>query len=147
MQRLTVLLGLILALTLGWTNLSLAQVQSALDEGQQKAAAGDIKGALELYDGLTRSHPESFEAFARLGGMQLLDQRYADAVKSFQRAIILGDQQARPFIGMGMAYMHMGQFGPARAAFVEAKSRAAVNAADIDGIIAWIDTRAERNPE
>ncbi len=73
--------------------------------------------------------------------MQLLDQRYSDAVKSFQRAITLGDDGTRSFIGMGMAYLHMGQLGPARAAFVEAKSRGAANPQDVDGIIAWIDNR------
>ena len=76
--------------------------------------------------------------------MQLLDQRYADAVKSFQRAISLGDSEPRSFIGMGMAYLHMAQYGAARAAFVEARSRRTGNTKDIDDIIAWIDTR---NPD
>ena len=147
MQRLFVLWGLMLAVTLGWTQLGLAQATSALAEGQQKAAAGDIKGALDIYEALTRSHPESYEAFAHLGGMQLLDQRYADAVHSFQRAVSLGDTQAAPFVGMGMAYLHMGQFGAARAAFVEAKARGTANTADIDGIIAWIDTRDDPDPQ
>lgn len=141
MYRFLILLSLIVAGTLGWAGLAVAQTESALAEGQQKAAAGDIKGALFVYQKLTETHPESPEAFARLGGMQLLDQRYSDAVKSFQRAITLGDQDTRSFVGMGMAYLHMGQLGPARAAFVEAKSRGVDNPSDIDQIIAWIDTR------
>ena len=145
MQRLVFLLGITLALTLGWANASLAQVDASLAEGQRKAAAGDIKGALEVYKGLTQTHPDSHEAFALLGGMQLLDQRYADAVKSFQSAISLGDEGTRSFIGMGMAYLHMGQLGPARAAFVEAKSRGTENTADVDDIIQWIDKRDPGN--
>lgn len=141
MQRLIILLGCVLALSLSWANLSMAQPEAALQEGRQKAAAGDIKGALEVYESLTRSHPDSHDAFAHLGGMQLLDQRYADAVKSFQRAISLGDDQARPFVGMGMAYLHLGQYSAARAAFVEARARGVANGGDIDGIIHWIDTR------
>jgi Flp pilus assembly protein TadD len=146
MQRFLIVLTLIVAGALGWTPLALAQAEAALAEGQQKAAAGDIKGALSVYQKLTETHPESPEAFAHLGGMQLLDQRYSDAVQSFQRAISLGDNDTRSFIGMGMAYLHMGQLGPARAAFVEAKSRGVENTSDIDRIIAWIDTRDRANP-
>lgn len=141
MRRLIVLLGLILTAVLVWTNIAVARANGTLAEGQEKAAEGDIKGAMTIYQGLTQSQPDSHEAFALLGGMQLLDQRYSDAVKSFQQAITLGDDGTRSFIGMGMAYLHMGQLGPARAAFVEAKSRGAESPADVDDIISWIDTR------
>ena len=140
MQRLIVLLGLALT-ALTWSTLTLAQAAGTLADGQQKAAEGDIKGAMAVYQGLTESQPDSHEAFAHLGGMQLLDQRYSDAVKSFQQAIALGDDGTRSFIGMGMAYLHMGQLGPARATFVEARSRGPENTADVDGIIDWIDSR------
>ena len=141
MRRLIVLLSLLLALTLGWSNATLAEIGKALTEGQQLAAAGDIQGALSVYEAVTQSHPDSHEAFAHLGGMQLLDQRYADAVKSFQRAITLGDDGTASFIGMGMAYLHMGELGPARAAFLEAKSRGVGHPAAVDDIIRWIDSR------
>ncbi len=133
--------SLLLLLSLCCGNPALAQTDATLAEGQRKAASGDIQGALAIYEGLTKSQPESHVAYAHLGGMQLLDQRYADAVKSFQRAISLGESEPRSFIGMGMAYLHMGRFGAARAAVVEAKSRRAGNTDDIDEIIAWIDTR------
>ena len=141
MRRLIVLLICLLAISLSWGNIALAQTEAAIAQGQEKAAAGDIKGALEVYLEMTRSHPDSYEAHALLGGMQLLDQHYSDAVKSFQRAISLGDAGARSFVGMGMAYLHMGQYGPARAAFVEAKSRGVSADSDVDQIIAWIDER------
>ena len=141
MRRLIVLLICLLAITLSWANVALAQTEAAITQGQEKAAAGDIKGALAVYLEMTRSHPDSYEAHALLGGMQLLDQHYSDAVKSFQRAISLGDAGARSFVGMGMAYLHMGQYGPARAAFVEAKSRGVSADSDVDQIIAWIDER------
>jgi Flp pilus assembly protein TadD len=141
MRRLIVLLICLLAITLSWANIALAQTEAALAQGKEKAAAGDIKGALAVYLEITRTHPDSYEAHALLGGMQLLDQHYADAVKSFQRAISLGDAGARSFVGMGMAYLHMGLLGPARAAFVEAKSRGVSADSDVDQIIAWIDKR------
>ena len=141
MQRTIISLVFALSLGLGWGPAALAQLGESLAEGQQKAAAGDIEGALAVYQELTQAHPDSHEAFAHLGGMQLLDRRYADAIKSFQRAIALGDGGTRSFIGMGMAYLHIGQLGPARAAFVEARSRGAANPAELDQLIAWIDAR------
>jgi Flp pilus assembly protein TadD len=141
MHKMRLLPNLLLLVTVCCANPALAQTDASLTEGQQKAAAGDIEGALAVYEELTRSQPDSHEAYAHLGGMQLLDQRYADAVKSFQRAISLGDRETRSFIGMGMAYLHMGRYGAARAAFVEARSRRTGNTEDIDDIIAWIDTR------
>lgn len=141
MQRIITLLACILALTIGFASTGVTQTMADFTKGEQKAAAGDIKGALAVYEAFTRSHPDSYEAFAHLGGMQLLDQRYADAVRSFQQAISLGDQRTSPFIGMGMAYLHMGQLGPARAAFVEAQTRGVDNPNDVDQIISWIDAR------
>ena len=141
MQQPIILLICILTALLGCTSLALAQAGPDLATGQEKAAAGDVKGALAVYQDLARNNPDSAEAFAHLGGMQLLDQRYADAVKSFQRAITLGDEGSRSFIGMGVAYLHMQQLGPARAAFVEAKARGTGDSADIEHIISWIDQR------
>ncbi len=141
MYRLIIRLICTLAIMLTWTNVTLAEDDAKLATGQEKAAAGDVKGALSVYEELTRQNPDSAEAFARLGGMQLLDQRYSDAVKSFQRAITLGDEGTRSFVGMGMAYLHMQQLGPARAAFVEARARGSGDSEDIDHIIGWIDQR------
>lgn len=141
MQRLIIVLSCILAITLGVTNIAFAQAAAAIAEGEKMAAAGDYKGAISVYEKLIQSHPESHEAHAHLGGMQLLEQRYSDAVKSFQRAITLGDEGTGSFIGMGMAYLHMGQMGPARAAFVEARARGLDNPTSVDEIIAWIDSR------
>lgn len=146
MQKLIFLLICALAIALTWANIALAQTGADLASGQEKAAAGDVKGALSVYEDLTKKEPNSAEAYAHLGGMQLLDQRYSDAVKSFQRAISLGGQGTRSFIGMGMAYLHMGQMGPARGAFVEAKARGTGDSKDIDHIIAWIDQRNSGTP-
>lgn len=122
-------------------HLASGQDQSLLEDGQAKAAAGDIQGALAVFESMTREHPDSAEAFAHLGGMQLLDQRYREAVQSFQQAVSLGVEDARAFIGMGMAYLHLGQLGPARAALVEAQHRGTARPNEVAELIAWIDRR------
>ena len=141
MQHVFLLFSLCLAIVVG-SGSAMAQADKALSAGESKAATGDIVGAMAIYEQATREDPTSNEAYARLGGMQLLDQRYADAVLSFQQAISLGDSGARSFIGMGMAYLHLGQLGPARAAFVEARNRGTDHGTDVEQIIAWIDSRA-----
>ncbi len=141
-MRISILLiGCLLTFSTAWGNPASTRIDAAFAEGREKAAAGDIDGALTVYEALTKAHPKSRRAFAHLGSMQLLNQHYPDAVKSFQQAIMLGDDGARSFIGIGMAYLHMGQLGPARAAFVEAKSRGLDNPKDIDDIIGWIDAQ------
>lgn len=150
MRRITFPLSLLLAVVLNvvlhWVGTGPAHADDPLTIAQQKAEAGDIRGALEVYAQLAELQPGSSEVFARLGGMQLLDQRYAAAVQSFQRAISLGGVSTRSFIGLGMAYLHMGQLGPARAAFVEARSRGPANPGEIDKVIAWIDGRNSTPP-
>jgi Flp pilus assembly protein TadD len=145
MQRLIVFLMIAVACSLLAAHVATAQSEASLEAGQARAASGDIKGALQIYEALARNHPESAEAFAHLGGMQLLDQRYRDAVQSFQQAISLGDQDARAFIGMGMAYLHLGQLGPARAAFVEAQNRGNARPGEIAEILAWIDRQGAQS--
>lgn len=145
MQRLIVLLAIMVGAGLIATSFATAQADDPFEIGKAKAARGDIKGALQTYEELAGTHPESAEAFALLGGMQLLDQRYGDAVRSFQQAVSLGDPDARSFIGMGMAYLHLGQLGPARAAFVEAQNRGSARPGDIADIIAWIDRQGSQS--
>ena len=65
-----------------------------------------------------------------------------EAVQNFQRAVSLGDNGARSFLGLGMAYLHLGQFGAARAAFVEARSRGTSNPQEVDRVVARIDARS-----
>ncbi|MCB1786702.1 MAG: tetratricopeptide repeat protein [Chromatiaceae bacterium] len=141
MRRLIFLLSGCLYLVLTGAGPALAQSAATLDEGERLAAAGDVQGALGVYETLVKEQPDSHQAFNRLGGMQLASQHYADAVKSFQQAVMLGDPSAGAFIGMGMGYLHMGEYGPARAAFVEAKARGVQNPAEVDSVIEWIDSR------
>ena len=118
-----------------------ARAEPDLDRGAQLAARGDVVGALAVYRDVVQARPDLAEGHARLGGMQLMNQQYADAVHSFQRAVSLGDGSAAPFVGMGMAYLHMGQYGPARAAFDEAKNRGSAHTQDIDRLLSWLDAR------
>ena len=66
---------------------------------------------------------------------QPLSQRYTDAIARFQQDIAADDDNAGAFIGIGMAYPHAGQTGPAKAAFAEAKRLDPAKANDLDLLI------------
>lgn len=119
-----------------------AHADSGLDKGLNLAERGDIRGALAAYKAAVEANPEWAEAHARLGGMQLISQHYADAVQSFQAAIRLGGEGARAFVGMGMAYLHMGQYQAARAALLEAKAHGVRRSEDVDQVLVWLDRRS-----
>lgn len=147
MQRLLSFAVLLIAISA--TTIGLVQASAGVDmkRGQTLAEQGDVAGAMAAYEKVVAARPEWPDGYASLGGMQLMDQRYGDAVLSFQKAISLGADSRRPFVGMGMAYIHMGQFGPARAAFVEAKARSSGEIDDIDKILNWLDAKQAQVPK
>ena len=114
---------------------ALAKAQALLAEGELEAAAGRVAAALE-------QHPDSAQLHLRLAGVQLLRQQHARAVESFQTAIRLGANEAPAFVGLGIAYLHMGRYGPSRAALEEAVRLDPNKRADVARVLAWLDARS-----
>ncbi len=115
---------------------------AGLEEADRLARQGEIDGALAVYRELSDSQPDSARVHARTGGMLLLKQDYAEAVRRFQLAIGLDpESSAEAFIGLGIGYLHLGQYGPARAALTEARRLKPESAADLDQLVAWLDGR------
>jgi cytochrome c-type biogenesis protein CcmH/NrfG len=72
----------------------------------------------------------------------LLAQRYDLAIDQFQQAAAIDANNAGAFIGLGVAYLHQGRAGPAKAALTEARRLAPDKAADIDRLIDSIEEAA-----
>ena len=89
MQRLIILLICVLAIALTWANIALAQTGADLATGREKAAAGDVKGALAVYEEVTRTNPYSADAFAHLGPPQ---EDPLDAAEPIQHRCIFPPQ-------------------------------------------------------
>lgn len=113
-----------------------------LERGEALLNEGKLPEALAVLREAVAAAPHSSTAYQRLGGAQLMSQDYAGSVESFQRAISLDATNAAAFVGMGMAYLHTGRFGQARAAMVEAKRLDPSNQDKVEEVIAWIDQRA-----
>jgi Flp pilus assembly protein TadD len=112
-----------------------------LQRGEALLNEGKLSEALAVLREAVAAAPQSSPAYQRLGGAQLMSQDYAGSVESFQRAISLDATNAAAFVGMGMAYLHTGRFGQARAAMVEAKRLDPSKQDKLDEVIAWIDQR------
>ena len=147
MQRTLFAFALLAAAVVATAGLLQARDDGGLNAGRALAEQGDIAGALEIYRQLVEKRPDWVDAHAHLGGMQLVNQQYQAAVLSFQQAISLGADGRQSFVGMGMAYLHLGQYVAARAAFDEAKARGTDDTDDIDNIISWLDARDPAVPK
>ncbi|MGD2084061.1 MAG: tetratricopeptide repeat protein [Chromatiales bacterium] len=113
---------------------AVADADALLADGKLEAAGERLSGALE-------EDPDSALLHLRLGGVQLLRQHHSDAVESFQTAIGLGAEGAPAFIGLGIAYLHMGRYGSATAALEEAARLDPGKRSDIEALLSSLDSR------
>lgn len=118
-----------------------AEEPGPLQRGEALLKEGKLPEAQAALQEAVAADPQSSLALQRLGGAQLMSQDYAGSIQSFQRAIGLDPRNAEAFVGMGMAYLHTGRLGLARAALEEAKRIDPAKQIRIDEVIAWIDRR------
>lgn len=110
-------------------------------KADELAAKGEFDGAIAAVEEVIAKHPDSSLAHQRLGGMLLLKGDNRQAIDSFRTAIGLDERNGRAFVGMGMAYIHMGSYTLARASFDEALSRQPELADEINKVKTWLDVR------
>jgi len=113
--------------------------ESLIQQGYEQTKEGQLDAALATLQQAVNQYPDSSLAHTRLGGVQVLRQEYSAGVKSFQQAIMLDQNNASAFIGMAMAYLHMGRRSLARQALVEAQRLDPTKKPEIDKVLAWID--------
>ena len=114
-----------------------------ISKGEAQLQQGDLPSAIETLTAAVKREPGSSLARTRLGGAYLLDQQYTPAIDQFQQAISADADNAPAFIGMGIAYLHSGRFGLAKAALDEAKRIDPNKAKEIDEVQAKIDARMQ----
>jgi len=138
---------------IGWKNyaymvISTATLASAdsdklLAQAYQETAAGNLDQALTTLQLAVKDDPNSSLARTRLAGVRILRQEYSASIKDFQQAIMLDNNNALAFIGMSMAYLHMGQYNMAKAALNEAARIDPTKQPEIDKVLAGIKQRAD----
>ena len=89
-------------------------------QGDKQWAAGRLDDARRSFEEAVTVNPRSPDAHMKLAGLQLSGRNYAAAIQTYQRIIGLDGNNAKAWIGLGMAYLHSGQHELSRAAFGEA---------------------------
>ncbi|MBK5940964.1 tetratricopeptide repeat protein [Halochromatium roseum] len=128
------------------SNATDSATQHLIEQAETQLQRGETQTAISTLNQAVTADPASSLARTRLGGAYLLSQDYPSAVEQFQQAISLDTQNAGAFIGLGMAYVHLKQAGPAKAALSEAKRLNPAKSTDIDALLARIEQTASAHP-
>ena len=129
-------------LVLAQQGVAFTTTENGLEQAERLASAGQLDGALAAYRELSEQQPDSARLHTRMGGMLLLKQDYQQAIRSFQTAIGLdAENGGEAYVGLGIAYIHLGRYGPARAALTEARRLKPGSEADLDRLMVWLDGR------
>lgn len=66
------------------------------------------------------ANPLSIVARMKLGGLLLASRNYREAIRTYQQTISLNGNNAKAWMGLGLAYLHAGEKDLSQAAFSEA---------------------------
>ena len=135
---------LILISALLWVPVAFAgnDIDALLQKAYTQTEAGRLDQAEQTLQLAISKAPDSSLAYTRLGGVKLLRQEYSAGIQAFQQAIMLDQHNASAFIGMAVAYLHMGEQNLAKAALQEAVRIDPAKQAEIDKVLAWIEQRS-----
>lgn len=120
-------------------------IEQLITEAQALSESGDLAQARARLMRAIETDPQSSLAHTRLGGVELLQQDYQSGIKRFQQAIMLERKNADAFVGLAVAYLHLGRYALAREALKEAQTLGPPKQQDIDKVLAWLDQRSSRN--
>lgn len=146
MERLSFhLLALWFGLALCASAMARQGVEQLISDALAHSESGDFAEAHELLVKAIEQDPNSSVAHTRLGGVELLQSNYASGIKRFQQAIMLDSKNADAFIGMAVAYLHLGRHRLARETLKAAQQLDPASRQDIEQVLAWLDQRSEQN--
>ena len=120
------------------------RVESLLKQGHAQASEGRMDDALATLTSAVKKYPDSSLAYTRLGGVLVLRQEYSLSIKEFQKAIMLDQGNANAFVGLAVAYLHLGQYAHAKGALKEAEKLDPAKKEEIGKLLAYIDQRSSK---
>lgn len=91
-----------------------------IEQGDKLWADGKTDLAKASFEQAVSAMPRSPAARMKLAGLLLVTGRYAEAIRSYHDVIGLDSENAKAWIGIGLAYRHAGEKELSRAAFAEA---------------------------
>jgi tetratricopeptide (TPR) repeat protein len=98
-----------------------ARYTAVVAAAQQAMSRSDFKTAVENYQQAVKIHPESAEMWANLGLMEHESGEYAEAMKSFERALRLKPGLYVPNLFLGIDSLHAGKSNTAIQSLLKAE--------------------------
>ncbi|KPK39219.1 MAG: hypothetical protein AMJ69_06205 [Gammaproteobacteria bacterium SG8_47] len=117
--------------------------QEAIEAGNAQWAAGELDAALASYQRAAATDENSVDARLKLAGVRMARKEYRAAVEAFQDAASINPDDAKPFIGMGIAYLHLGQDSLAHAALTEAVRLEPARREQLEPLLTRIEARLD----
>lgn len=115
---------------------------SLLAQGYQQWSQGHLDQAQQSYEQAVKAGPRSVEAHMKLAGLYVARKDYGASTKEYQRAISLDPKNAKAWIGLGIAYLHSGDKSLTRAAWEEALRLEPARKAQLEPLLAQLDSQA-----
>ncbi|MES9939551.1 MAG: tetratricopeptide repeat protein [Candidatus Thiodiazotropha sp. 6PLUC2] len=120
-----------------------SETDSLVNQALVQSEAGDMKKAQSLLEEAVKTEPSSL-AYTRLGGVHLLQQAYSSGIDHFQQAIMLDQSNSEAFIGLAVAYLHLGRYQLAREALKQAQQLDPTKKQEIDKVVIWLNQRSSQ---
>jgi Tfp pilus assembly protein PilF len=138
------LLALLSAACLGalnpvWASAAPASASEWIADGTKLLEQGKLAPAQKAFEAATKADPRSVDAYMKLAGTQIAQNNFTAAIGIYQKTIGLDPNNAKAFIGLGIAYLHSGDKALTRAAFEEAMRIEPKRRAQLDPILTQLD--------
>ena len=120
-------------------------IDNLIKQALQNTETGNLTEAQAILEKAVKSEPSSSLAYTRLGGVQLLQQEYSSGIRNFQQAIMLDQPNSEAFIGLAVAYLHLGRYQLAREALKQAEQLNPAKKQEIDKVVTWLNQRSSKS--
>jgi cytochrome c-type biogenesis protein CcmH/NrfG len=108
------------ALSPVWASAAPGGAADLIADGMRLLEQGKLEPAQKAFEAAVRADPRSVDATMKLAGVNIAQNNFTAAIALYKRAIALNPNNAKAFIGMGIAYLHSGDKSMSRALFEEA---------------------------
>jgi len=124
------------------------EADTLITRAEQHLRRGEHAPGIALLEQAVGLAPGSYRARLRLAGGHLLARHYRQSIDEFQAAVSMlppnDPQRSKGFAGLGIAYLHTGRYGAARAALQEAARLDPSKRPDLDPVLAFLDRRSRQ---
>lgn len=120
----------------------ISDLDKYINQGNKALSAGQLDVALTSFQKAAVIQSETELIQQKLANVYLLKGEYANSIRYFHNTLGFNAKNSKAFIGLGLAYLHTGQYTLAKAALEEARPFTEKKQ-DIDKLIDWIKSRQQ----